>query len=100
MPLPLLQHVQLLPQIQYGFLGRISPPLGGLPAKPVAPHRWRSWVLQEAQWPPDMAFLLAGVEGVLSDILRTSEMVGSCLIAERLLGEERGDDEAAGRKAG
>ena len=43
MPLPLLQHIELLPQIQYGFLGRISPPLGGLPAKPVAPHRWKAW---------------------------------------------------------
>lgn len=47
-----------------------------------------------------MASLLAGVEGVLSDILRTSEMVGTCLIAERLPGEERGNGEAARRKAG
>ena len=57
-------------------------------------------MLQEARWPPGIASLLTGVEGVLSDILRTSEMVGACLIAERLPGEERGNNEAAGRKAG
>ena len=38
MSFPLLQHVELLPQIENGFLGSIFPPLSGVSAKPRSPH--------------------------------------------------------------
>jgi len=38
MPFSLLQHIELLPQVQYSFLGCIFPLLRRLSTEPGAPH--------------------------------------------------------------
>ena len=38
MPLPLLQHIELLPQVKYSFLRRIFPLLRPTSTEPSPPH--------------------------------------------------------------